>query len=168
MKSSPKSPIGPAPKTLSILTALNELAINDRSGAQRAIPPRIPPPIQYRSPLSLPTSVNPNHSPSTGKNVGALDDDSNGPIYSSPTSVRNSRISSSGSCNNNNNNGNIASTPRRPKALDKNNTRLGRSIGSISSLVNRSKSKERTPDWIWKIFQLAKHGKLEELVSELI
>jgi len=40
--------------------------------------------------------------------------------------------------------------------------RKGGAVAAVNRQRDRSKS--RTPDWIWKIFQLTKHGKLEELV----
>ena len=185
-----KGPMGPAPRTLSILTALNELAIRDRPGVPcptEIIRSGLPPPthlLRQRAPINLPTSPpiitssrpNPHHPPtvSTGKSNDQEDmkDDSSA-IYSSPTSIRHQQHNSSSNSSSQSiiNNSSIppfaASTPRRPttKAFEK-NSRLARSIHSLHH--QRSKSKERTPDWIWKIFQLAKHGELEELVRILL
>lgn len=40
--------------------------------------------------------------------------------------------------------------------------------GGATAKQLRNRSKSRTPDWIWKIFQLIKHGKLEDLVNNNI
>ncbi|CAG7819898.1 unnamed protein product [Allacma fusca] len=147
-------PMGPAPRTLSILTALNELAISDRAGVIDSNPQEQDEtkkcvsgkggkgeeshPVCPASSHIYRRLPPPNHPSLGGRPLLKRDD-----LPSSPVTLG------------------FSSMPRKLKP-DR-GVHMNVSPGSAS----RAKSRERTPDWIWRIFQLAKHGRLEELQKSL-
>jgi len=215
-------PIGPAPRTLSILTALNELAISDEMEPNPLTPSN---PSNSRNSSS---SVNngsiskanlshtschhpskrsggvyiPSKAPGSGErgplesqmNVTASTSSASLHSYASatPAPVFHSNNTNRGFYSNTSGANNASSArlkgypePHRsavplptcssssstntlPAKLHTGNKSLGghrESLGRKGAVKQRDRSKSRTPDWIWKIFQLTKHGKLEELVN---
>ncbi|CAL8115162.1 unnamed protein product [Orchesella dallaii] len=203
--------IGPAPRTVSILTALNELAISDEIGPPPPVPSSLPPPVstsgcRNASASASTSKSNPSHSTyhhlskrsghsgssaqenidvsqyeiptSTGGSSSAsvhhshshiYHSTSKGGIYSNPTSSASS--SRFKGYNEQQRSAVRASTNTLPSALriaHKSPSNRKETLTLKAATKQRDRSKSRTPDWIWKIFQLTKHGKLEELQQSLL
>ncbi|ODN00524.1 hypothetical protein Ocin01_06159 [Orchesella cincta] len=198
--------IGPAPRTVSILTALNELAISDEIGptpnSSSLSPPVSSTGSRNASSSASTSKSNPTchhlskrsgHAPSSAQenidvsqyeiptNTGGSSSasvhhshsniyhstSSKGGIYSNPTSsASTSRFK--GYNEQQQRSAVRASTNTLPSALRMAHKSLGNRKETLTlraAAKQRDRSKSRTPDWIWKIFQLTKHGKLEELVN---
>lgn len=131
----PGAPIGPAPRTFSILTALNELAISDQ-GTHKVKSPVLHHPPSASS-ISSGNSTSTNSSTATFQHSFHEEAVKHGEKIVRDCWAKGNSISGQKS----------------------------RESESRVSRNERSKSKERTPEWIWKLFQLAKHGRLLELVN---